>query len=190
MILLGFSSRRPLPERQWAVACVRATHLHTSIFMSATAERAMGGGFRRNSVSELKLKNRRTGSTWMKNWQLSLLLILHWVHNHDDAGNYVTTWRNVWRHIIMPQDNLVFDLDLLTNVCLLASCLLASANFWLKYRNPKGNEQFPRTLSLCIIQSINVVILLKINEIEKLTTNATAVYSPLSSEPWRHSVTM
>ena len=63
MILLGFSSRRPLPERQWAVACVRATHLHTSIFMSATAERAMGGGFRRNSVSELKLKNRRTGST-------------------------------------------------------------------------------------------------------------------------------
>ena len=63
MILLGFSSRRPLPERQWAVACMRATHLHTSIFMSATAERAMGGGFQRNSVSELKLKNRRTGST-------------------------------------------------------------------------------------------------------------------------------
>ena len=39
----------------------------------------------------------------MKNWQqLSLQSILHWDHNHDDAGNYVTTWRNVWRHIIMP----------------------------------------------------------------------------------------
>ena len=31
--------------------------------MQATAERVMGGGFRRNSVSELKLKNRCTGST-------------------------------------------------------------------------------------------------------------------------------
>ena len=31
--------------------------------MQATAETAMGGGFRRNSVSELKLKNRCTGST-------------------------------------------------------------------------------------------------------------------------------
>ena len=31
--------------------------------MQATAEMAMGGGFRRNSVSELKLKNRCTGST-------------------------------------------------------------------------------------------------------------------------------
>ena len=31
--------------------------------MQATAERAMGGGFRRNSDSELKLKNRCTGST-------------------------------------------------------------------------------------------------------------------------------
>ena len=31
--------------------------------MQATAETAMGGGFRRNSDSELKLKNRCTGST-------------------------------------------------------------------------------------------------------------------------------
>ena len=31
--------------------------------MQATAERAMGGGFRQNSDSELKLKNRCTGST-------------------------------------------------------------------------------------------------------------------------------
>ena len=31
--------------------------------MQATAKRVMGGGFRRNSVSELKLKNRCTGST-------------------------------------------------------------------------------------------------------------------------------
>ena len=31
--------------------------------MQATAERVVGGGFRRNSVSELKLKNRCTGST-------------------------------------------------------------------------------------------------------------------------------
>ena len=31
--------------------------------MQATAEMAMGSGFRRNSVSELKLKNRCTGST-------------------------------------------------------------------------------------------------------------------------------
>ena len=31
--------------------------------MQATAERAMGGGFWQNSVSELKLKNRCTGST-------------------------------------------------------------------------------------------------------------------------------
>ena len=33
--------------------------------MQATAERVMGGGFWRNSVSELKLKNRCTGSTWI-----------------------------------------------------------------------------------------------------------------------------
>ena len=31
--------------------------------MQATAKMAMGGGFRRNSDSELKLKNRCTGST-------------------------------------------------------------------------------------------------------------------------------
>ena len=35
--------------------------------MQATAETAMDGGFRRNSVSELKLKNRCTGST--KPWK-------------------------------------------------------------------------------------------------------------------------
>ena len=32
--------------------------------MQATAKRVMGGGFRRNSVFELKLKNRCTGSTF------------------------------------------------------------------------------------------------------------------------------
>ena len=46
MIFLGFSSRRPMPKQQWAVASLRTTHLHTSIFMSATAQMAMGGGFR------------------------------------------------------------------------------------------------------------------------------------------------
>ena len=40
--------------------------------MQATAEKAMGGGFRQNSVSELKLKNRCTGST-LKLWIFSLL---------------------------------------------------------------------------------------------------------------------
>ena len=40
----------------------------------ATAKTAMGGGFQRNTVSELKLKNRRTGSTdfrdrmWQPQW--------------------------------------------------------------------------------------------------------------------------
>ena len=46
------------------MAYVRATNYNKLIFMQATAERAMGGGFRRNSVSELKLKNRCTGSTF------------------------------------------------------------------------------------------------------------------------------
>ena len=63
VMFLGFSSRKPLPERQWAVASKGATHLHTSIFMLATAKTAMGGGFWRNTVSKLKLKNRCTGST-------------------------------------------------------------------------------------------------------------------------------
>ena len=40
-----------------------ATNYHKLILMQATAERVMGGGFRRNSVYELKLKNRCTGST-------------------------------------------------------------------------------------------------------------------------------
>ena len=42
------------------------TNYHKLILMQATAERAMGSGFRRNSDSELKLKNRCTGSTKMK----------------------------------------------------------------------------------------------------------------------------
>ena len=33
---------------------MRATNLHTLIFMSATADTAMGGGFRQNTVSKLK----------------------------------------------------------------------------------------------------------------------------------------
>ena len=45
------------------VAYVRATNYNKLILMQATAERVMGGGFRQNSVSELKLKNRCTGST-------------------------------------------------------------------------------------------------------------------------------
>ena len=52
-----------VPKGQWAVAYVRTTNYHKLILMQATAEMAMGGGFRRNSVSELKLKNRCTGST-------------------------------------------------------------------------------------------------------------------------------
>ena len=63
MIFLAFSYRRPLPKGQWAVAYVRATNYNKLILMQATAETAMGSGFRRNSVSELKLKNRCTGST-------------------------------------------------------------------------------------------------------------------------------
>ena len=34
--------------------------------LQATAERPMGGGFWRNSDSELKLKNRCTGSTYIQ----------------------------------------------------------------------------------------------------------------------------
>ena len=63
MIFLAFPYYRPLPKGQWAVAYVRATNYHKLILMQATAERAIGGGFRRNSDSELKLKNRCTGST-------------------------------------------------------------------------------------------------------------------------------
>ena len=70
MIFLGFSSQRPLPERQWAVASVHATNLHKSIFMLATAEMAMGSGFRRNTVSKLILKNRCTGSTIFSNFNI------------------------------------------------------------------------------------------------------------------------
>ena len=63
MIFLAFPYCRPLPKGQWAVAYVCTTNYHKLILMQATAERAMGGGFRRNSDSELKLKNRCTGST-------------------------------------------------------------------------------------------------------------------------------
>ena len=54
--------------------------------MSATAETAMGGGFRRNTVSELKLKNRRTGST--------LTTVKHFHH----VISCVTEWKmeSVW----------------------------------------------------------------------------------------------
>ena len=64
---LAFPYRRPLLEGQWAVAYVCATNYHKLILMQATAEMTMGGGFRRNSVSELKLKNRYTGSTFFHN---------------------------------------------------------------------------------------------------------------------------
>ena len=60
---LAFPYHRPLPKGQWAVAYVCTTNYHKLILMQATAERAMGGGFRRNSDSEHKLKNRCTGST-------------------------------------------------------------------------------------------------------------------------------
>ena len=62
MIFLAFPYHRPLPKGQWAVAYIHATNYHKLILMQATAETAMGGGFQRNSVSELKLKNRCTGS--------------------------------------------------------------------------------------------------------------------------------
>ena len=56
MIFLAFPYRKPLPKGQWAVAYICTTNYHKLILMQATAERAMGGGFRRNSDSELKLK--------------------------------------------------------------------------------------------------------------------------------------
>ena len=63
MIFLAFPYHRPLPKGQWAVAYVCAINYHKLILMQATAERVIGGGFRQNSDSELKLKNRCTGST-------------------------------------------------------------------------------------------------------------------------------
>ena len=39
---------------QWAVTYVHATNLHTLIFMSATADMAMGSGLWQNTVSKLK----------------------------------------------------------------------------------------------------------------------------------------
>ena len=62
---LAFPYCRPLPKGQWAVAYICTTNYHKLILMQATAERAMGGGFWRNSDSELKLKNRCTGSTYI-----------------------------------------------------------------------------------------------------------------------------
>ena len=47
-------------------ATVCTTNYHKLILMQATAEREMGGGFRQNSDSELKLKNRCTGSTFTR----------------------------------------------------------------------------------------------------------------------------
>ena len=58
-----FSFSLPQATAEWAVAYIRTTNYHKLILMQATAETAMGSGFRRNSVSELKLKNRCTGST-------------------------------------------------------------------------------------------------------------------------------
>ena len=47
---------------------IHATNYHKLILMQATAKTAMGSGFRRNSVSKLKLKNRCTGSTNCLTW--------------------------------------------------------------------------------------------------------------------------
>ena len=58
-----FSFSLPQATAEWAVAYVLATNYNKLILMQATAKMAMGSGFRRNSVSELKLKNRCTGST-------------------------------------------------------------------------------------------------------------------------------
>ena len=60
----------PLPFRQWPTVCT--TNYHKLILMEATAETAMGSGFRRNTVSELKLKNRCTGSTSMGSTQQNI----------------------------------------------------------------------------------------------------------------------
>ena len=60
---LAFPCRRPLLKGRAAVAYVCTTNYHKLILMQATAKRAMGGGFWQNSDSELKLKNRCTGST-------------------------------------------------------------------------------------------------------------------------------
>ena len=72
LVKSDFFSFSLLPKGQWAVAYVCTTNYHKLILMQATAERAMGGGFRRNSDSELKLKNRCTGST--------LDLVLNWLN--------------------------------------------------------------------------------------------------------------
>ena len=75
-IFLAFPYCRPLPKGQWAVAYVRATNYHKLILMQATAETVMGGGFQCNSVSELKLKNRCTGSTFMPTFVLFVPALL------------------------------------------------------------------------------------------------------------------
>ena len=62
------------------MAYVCTTNYHKLILMQATTERAMGGGFRRNSDSGLKLKNRCTGST------ISRLISRCWMVS-DSAGN-------------------------------------------------------------------------------------------------------
>ena len=58
-----FSFSLPQATAERAVAYVCTTNYHKLILMQATAERAISSGFRRNSDSELKLKNRCTGST-------------------------------------------------------------------------------------------------------------------------------
>ena len=82
----------------WAVAYVYATDLHTWILMLATAEMAMGDGLWQNTVSELKLKNRCTGSTpgcrlkaCIGSYCWIIALELKFYDKHKDVHMY--TWR-------------------------------------------------------------------------------------------------
>ena len=108
MISLAFPYRRPLPKGQWAVAYVCTTNYHKLILMQATAERAMGGGFRWNSDSELKLKNRSTGSTVF----VGSLIPVFWTSGDISSlgfkarvGSLIRTWqRHTW--CIFPEIHL------------------------------------------------------------------------------------
>ena len=116
----SFSLPQALLKGQWAVAYIRTTNYHKLILMQATAETAMGSGFRRNSVTELKLKNRCTGSTWITmglqstsgRYQWRIYIVKFWtlappLPRGPNSFNFIQFFGKIWQnHVLAPPGGL------------------------------------------------------------------------------------
>ena len=66
---------------------MHSTNLHTLIFMSATADMAMGGGFQRNTVSKLK---HRWGTQTQKQLNKNHAGTVNVIHKKNTANSLIT----------------------------------------------------------------------------------------------------